>query len=189
MNYKMKVLIREEVTNDFPKISEVIISDKYREWKDINFNEWTLVNRIRESNYYINKLSLIAEVEGEIVGHIMFTPIRIIDNKTSFNSLRLAPLSIHKNYHKKGIGKQLANYGLGVAEKLNYESVIAIGHPEYFPNLGFMKASNWNIYSQKHLRNEPVFALELVENALAKVKGQIEYCPLFFDDKGNLFFC
>ncbi len=89
--------------------------------------------------------------------------------------LSLAPMSVHPNYQRKGIGSRLVREGLKQAKEKGYGSVIVVGHPEYYPRFGFNKASKFDIKVPFDAPDNAFMALELVENALQNVKGVVEY--------------
>lgn len=183
----MEILIRKETKEDYDQIREVIKSAfKAIEKSDNEFNEWTLAERIRESEYYIKDLSLVAEVDGAVVGHIMFTPMKIKGSVECYKSLDLAPVSVHADFQNQGIGKLLVRSGIEIAKGLGYKSIIVMGNPKYYQGFGFKLASNRKIYIVDNFISEYLFALELVEGGLAGVSGVVEYCPPFYNEKGEL---
>ncbi|HYE10163.1 MAG TPA: N-acetyltransferase [Patescibacteria group bacterium] len=183
----MEILIRKETQNDYDEIREIIKSAfKAIEKDDNDFNEWTLAERIRESDYYINDLSLVAEIDGKVVGHIMFTPLKIKGSNKIYESLDLAPVSVHADFQNQGIGKQLVRSGIEIAKKLGYKSLIVMGHPKYYQSFGFELASKWKIGLDNNFDSKYLFALELVEGGLDGVSGIVEYCPPFYNEKGEL---
>lgn len=182
----MNCSIRQEIPMDFNEVNEVIQSAFYREDKEIDFNEWKLVEKIRESDYYINELSLVAEMNKKVVGHILFTPMKIKNSLNTFDSLALAPISVHKDYQNKGIGKLLVQAGIKNAKELGYDSIIVMGHPNYYPKFGFELASKWKIGIDDNFTNDYLFALELYEEALSNVNGIIKYCKPFYNENGEL---
>ena len=183
----MEVKIRKENQKDYAEIKKVIkAAFEPFAARDNEFNEWNLVEKIRESEYYINDLSLVAEIDGTIVGHIMFTPMKIKGAAESYESLDLAPVSVSPEFQNRGIGKQLVRAGIEEAKKLGYKSMIVMGHPKYYQSFGFKLASNWKIGLDSNFNSEYLFALELVEGSLDGISGIVEYCPPFYDEKGEL---
>lgn len=183
----METFIRRETKEDYDKIREVIISAfKAIVERDNEFNEWTLVEKIRASSFYINELSLVAEVEGKIVGHIMFTPVKIKGSDRVYESLDLAPVSVHEDFQNRGIGKLLVSTGIEAAKKLGYKSIIVMGHPKYYQSFGFKLASDWKIGNDNNYDSKYLFALELVDGGLDGVNGIVEYCPAFYNENGEL---
>lgn len=140
--------------------------------------------RGRSSNTFIPELSLIAleKDNTKIVGHNLLSQIKINNNNQVAESLALAPVSVLPDYQNKGICKLLVQEALEEAKKLGYHSVIVLGHPEYYPEFGFKKASLWGIKAPFEVPEEALMAIELHENALDKVSGVIEYPNIFFEN-------
>lgn len=182
----MDYIIRRELLSDYDQVREVIKSAFYREGKESDLNEWTLVENIRNSKFYIEDLSLVAEFEGNVVGHILFTPMEVNDEDNSYDSLALAPVSVHKDFQNRGIGKQLVKAGIEKAKELGYKSIIVMGHPEYYIKFGFALASKYKIGTTSDYNDKYLFALELVEGELSKIRGIVKYCPPFYGDNGEL---
>lgn len=172
----LKVKIRREKTGDYSgvyTVNELAFEHK---------NESILVERLRKSEFFVPKLSLVAEIEDKIVGHILFTLLKIIDEKgVEYNSLSLAPMSVRPSFQNLGIGTALVRAGLGKASKLGFESVIVLGHEKYYPRFGFKPASTWKITCPYEVPDEVFMALELVPGALKNVSGKVQY-PEEFDE-------
>jgi len=84
-------------------------------------------------------LSLVAEVDGRIVGHIAFSPVTISDGSTNWYGL--GPVSELPEYQKKGIGKSLVNRGLFLLKDLGAQGCALVGGPNYFKRFGFRNFS------------------------------------------------
>lgn len=171
----MRSTIRPEIFEDYPHIRRV---------NDLAFgqqNESLLIERLRERPEYINELSLVADRDGIIVGHILFFPVMIENNKSQFKSLSLAPMSVIPGLQKKGIGSELVTSGLERARKLGYKSVIVLGHEKYYPRFGFVPASKWSIVSPWNVPDEAFMAIELEVGGLNGVSGTVRF-PEEFDE-------
>ncbi|ETT79283.1 GNAT family N-acetyltransferase [Bacillus mycoides] len=171
------VTIRQEQKNDYRKTEEVVqqafLNEEFSDKK-----EHELVKRIRECDAFIPELSIVA-VDEEIVGHIMLSKITIEQDGTTVDSLALAPVSVTPSHQKKGIGGKLITAALEKAKELGYESVVVLGHPEYYPKFGFKKASDWNIKAPFEVPDEVFMVIELGENALQGVEGIVQYSSAF----------
>ncbi|GKX28781.1 N-acetyltransferase [Vallitalea longa] len=176
------VIIRKENSDEYGIVNDVIKSAFFKENKISDFNEWNLVSDIRNSPYYINELSLVAEYDNKIVGHIMYTPMSIINDGNINESLALAPLSVHKDYQNKGIGSKLMTESIKKAKSLGYTSIIVLGHPKLYKKFGFIEALNYNIGLDEECNNPYLFALELEKDSLSNVKGIVKYCDPFYSD-------
>ncbi|EJP92258.1 GNAT family N-acetyltransferase [Bacillus cereus] len=171
------VTIRQEQKNDYSKTEEVV-KQAFSNEEFSDKTEHGLVKRIRKCDAFIPELSLVAVDEG-IVGHILLSKITIEQDGTSVKSLALAPVSVARGHQKKGIGGKLIVAALEKAKELGYESVVVLGHPEYYPKFDFKKASEWNIKAPFEVPDEVFMAMELRENALEGVEGIVQYSSAF----------
>jgi putative acetyltransferase len=165
----MKINIRHETINDYLGIKQV---------NDLAFgqpNEGLLVEKLRLNTNYIEKLSLVAEYNDRIIGHILFFPIKVQDDSKYHDSLALAPMSVTPEFQNKGIGGQLICKGLEIAAQLGFKSVIVLGHKDYYPRYGFVPASKWRIKAPFELPDEVFMAMELEKDGLKEVSGVVEY--------------
>lgn len=178
----MDIVIREEKNNEYAIVENVIKSAFFKEDNASDSNEWNLVSDIRNSPYYINELSLVAEHNNKIVGHIMYSPMTIVDGDNIYESLALAPLSVHEDYQNKGIGTILMKESIKKAKSLGYSSIIVLGHPKYYKRFGFIEASNYGIGLDEECDSPYLFALELKKDSLSGVKGVVKYCEPFYSD-------
>ncbi len=173
------IITRKENTFDHNWVIE--LTEKAFESLEISdHNEGKLVDKLRKAPTFIEELSLVAELNGQVVGHILFTPIIIDNGEQQFQSLVLAPVSVLPEFQKQGIGGQLFRAGHQKALELGFQSVILIGHPEYYPRFGYKPASIWGIKTQIPLPSDDVFmAVELTDGALTGVSGMVVFPPEF----------
>lgn len=90
-------------------------------------------------------ISLVAEQEGVVVGHILFTPAQIEEGPKKTKGMGLAPLAVLPEYQRKGIGSALVRFGLEELHKRGTLFVVVIGHPWFYPKFGFEKASQYGV--------------------------------------------
>lgn len=162
------MIIRRETKEDFNSIYEI----NKRAFKQEN--ESKLIERIRVSKNFIPELSLVAEENGKIVGHILFSKIAIKGEK-EYETLALAPMAVLPKFQKQGIGGKLIREGLNKARELGFDSAIVLGHKDYYPRFGFERASKWNIKCSFEVPDEAFMAIELNSGALVEKAGIVEY--------------
>jgi predicted N-acetyltransferase YhbS len=173
------ITIRKETPDDYDDVIE-LTAKAFETMPFSEGDEDKLVARLRKASGFIPELSLVAELDGQLVGHILFTPLLIKNEQDSFTSLVLGPVSVLPEFQKQGIGGQLIRAGHQRAVELGFQSVILIGHPEYYPRFGYKPASGWGIKTQIPLPSDDVFmAIELTEGALSKVSGTVIFPPEF----------
>jgi len=141
--------------------------------------EARLVDALRSTPEWIPELSLVAEDDGVIVGHVLFTRMRVRDGKAVHDALALAPVGVRPHLQNRSIGSQLIREGLERARRAGHGVVILLGHPTYYPRFGFVPAGPHGIvYTEPG--HEPAFMVaELWPGALAGVRGVVEYATPF----------
>lgn len=122
-------------------------------------------------------LSLVAVIDDRVVGHLFFSPATIEAPDRSWPALGLAPLSVLPDYQRQGIGTALLRAGLGECRQLGHERIIVLGHADYYPRFGFMRASQHGIRSEWKVPEEAFMILELRPGALTGVTGVAKYQP------------
>jgi putative acetyltransferase len=157
------VSIRHEKPEDIPLISSVLEQAFKRE------AEARLADRLRQG--CAEHLSLVADDNGTIVGHIMFTPV-LIKNDTVIQGMGLAPMAVLPSRQRRGIGTLLVKSGLQILKKKGCPFVIVLGHPDYYPRFGFQPASGVNIKSQWDGVPDAAFMiLVLDDEAMRNISG------------------
>lgn len=174
----MEIKLRQENIEDFEQVFN-IIEEAFKTEPFSDFTEQYLVERLRKSGAFIPELSIVAENEHEIIGHVLITKIKIINDANSFESLALAPVSVKPAYQNKGIGGQLILTAHAKAMALGYTSIVILGHEDYYPRFGYERASKFDIELPFEAPDENCMAIELVEGSLKEVNGMVEYAKEF----------
>lgn len=170
----MIITIRQEIESDYKAVFKIIES-AFKKTEFSDNTEQFLVERLRKSNAFIPELSLVAEVDGTIVGHILLTKIDINNKTHKVGSLALAPVSVLPSFQKKGIGSKLIKEAHRIAKQLNYQSIVVLGHPNYYPKFGYVRADNFGIELPFDVPKEYCKAIELNKDSLKNVSGMVEY--------------
>lgn len=173
------IIIRQETLEDYPWVVELT----RRAFENMPFSdgdEDQLVVNLHKSESFISELSLVAELNGQVVGHILFTPLTIENGQEHFESLVLGPVSVLPELQNLGIGSQLIEAGHQKAKELGFNSIILVGHEHYYPRFGYKTASRWGIKVPFDLPSDDVFmAVELTRDALTGCSGMVRFPAAF----------
>lgn len=165
--------IHSESLPDYAAIAEVNILAFGQE------NEAKLIEEIRGSQGYIPELSLVAEVDNVIVGHILFSYIDLIGEER-LQVLSLAPLAVLPKFQKQGIGSALVKAALEKADAIKEALIIVLGHPHFYNRFGFQPSVNYKITSPFPVP-EDVFMVKPLQNYQEKYQGKVIYPPAFVE--------
>jgi putative acetyltransferase len=127
-----KILIRDETPNDAAAITELTVA-AFEILEISSHTEQYIVEALRAAKALT--VSLVAEVDGQVVGHIAFSPITISDGTRNWYGL--GPVSVLPAYQRMGIGAALIWEGLSRLKDLGAKGCCLVGHPEYYPKFGF----------------------------------------------------
>jgi putative acetyltransferase len=123
-------------------------------------------------------ISLGAEHDGEVVGHIMFTPVTIAGHP-ELGLMGLAPMAVAPAQQREGIGSALVRQGLERCKRLGTDAVVVLGHADYYPRFGFQPASKFGLSSAYDAPDEAFMALELRHGCLEPVSGIVRFHAAF----------
>lgn len=163
------VVIREREPADDPAI---------RDLNDLAFGgtfEGGLVEELREA--FIDAVELVAVDNGMIVGHILFSALTVMVDDDAVPTLSLAPMCVHPARQRSGIGSALVETGLELARRREWQAVVVLGHPEFYPRFGFSAELASGLDAP--FEGESFMALELVPGALDGYDGLIVYPAAF----------
>ena len=155
-------------------------ADAVRRVNELAFGERTEANLVRElTAASASTLSLVAEKDGYVVGHILFSPVTIETPAGQVTAIGLAPMAVLPDQQRKGIGTRLVQEGLAELRRLGHEVVVVVGHPDYYPRFGFKRASQFGLRTEIDCPDEAFMAIELRPGALAGRGGMVRYRPDF----------
>lgn len=174
----MNVILAQEKSSDYHQVEEIIrLAFEHEEFSDKT--EHQLVANLRNGSAYIPELSLVAKINDEIIGHILFTRAQIVGENAVYPILVLAPVAVKPNYQGNGVGHKLIHQGLELALKIGFSVVSVMGHPDYYKKFGFKPANEYGVKAPFEISNEYYMLLELVPNSLNGVSGVVKYAPEF----------
>ena len=163
------MIIRQETPKDYVAVYQ-LIKESFASAKHCDGNEQDLVAALRKSTSFVPELSLVAEINGEIAGHILFTEAKI----TSETVLVLAPLSVLPKFQRQGIGSALIKAGHTIAKEMGYSYCVVLGSETYYPRFGYLPAIQFHIEVPKGIPSSNFMAICL--NSQAKpLSGTVTY--------------
>ncbi len=131
-----RIVIRNETDADAGMISEVTIA-AFKTLEISNHTEQLIIEALRAAKALT--VSLVAEMDCRVIGHIAFSPVSISDGTRNWYGL--GPVSVLPEHQRKGIGKSLVQQGLSQLKDLNAQGCCLVGHPDYYKKLGFKNIS------------------------------------------------
>lgn len=177
------LIIRPESAGDHPAIRALTI-EVFTEAFGSGEAEATLVEKLRGQEDFDPNLSLVATIEERVVGHIFFCTVRF-QHHPEVRAAALAPMSVHRNFQKRGVSSKLARQGLSNCTRRGYVAMFTQGDPGYYSRFGFELLGPKGITTP--FRSKYDLALELVPGALGGVRGPLLYPDAYdpFLEKAN----
>ncbi len=123
-------------------------------------------------------ISLVAEHEQKIIGHIMFSPVSLT-GQASAKIMGLAPMAVAPERQRSGVGSALVQAGLDHCKRLGFGAVVVLGHPEYYPRFGFAPSTRFGITSEYNAPEGAFMAIELHPGYPHGTPGTIRYHAAF----------
>lgn len=139
-------------------------------------DEARLIDRLRKADRIV--ASLVAELAGTIVGHILFTSVEL-DGVSVDAAAALGPMSVLPSHQRSGIGSQLVTDGLDACRDAGRSLVVVVGHATYYPRFGFLPARARGVECEFDVPDEAWMITELEKGALATARGTVRYAPEF----------
>jgi len=144
--------------------------------------EHYMVHSLREKDG-INELSFVAEIDGVVVGHIIYSKAYILQpTGGKVEVLNFGPLSVKPEYQKQGVGTALLKHSIECAKELGYGTILFFGRPEYYPRFGFVEAKEFKVTDCEGYNYPAFMAMELKKGYLKDVTGKFHEAPIYNDD-------
>ena len=158
--------IRNERESDYKNVEDITRKAFYNVYVP-GCMEHYLVHIMRGHEDFIPELDFVIEVDGQIVGNIMYTKAKLTDEGgTEKEIVTFGPVSILPKYQRKGYGKMLIEHSLKRAAELGYEAVVIMGSPANYVGSGFQCCRKYNICVEKEKYPAAMLVKELKPGAL-----------------------
>lgn len=162
----MMLNIRNERESDYKNVEDITRKAFYNVYVP-GCMEHYLVHIMREHEDFIPELDFVIEVDGQIVGNIMYTKAKLTDEAGAEKEIvTFGPVSILPKYQRKGYGKMLIEHSLKRAAELGYEAVVIMGSPANYVGSGFQCCRKYNICVEKEKYPAAMLVKELKPGAL-----------------------
>jgi len=148
-------------------------------------DEHLLAHRLRDSGAFVPELDIVAEVDGALVGNIMFSRAQVVGEGGPWDVLTFGPLSALPEHQGSGVGGALMRHTLAEATRLGHRVVVVYGHPDYYPRFGFVRGSVVGITAPGGMTFDALMALELVDGGLDGVRGEFHMDPAIHLDSAD----
>lgn len=138
--------------------------------------EANLVDALREQAQPL--VSLVAEDDGAIVGHILFSPVSL-SGHPALRIMGLGPMAVAPEHQRKGTGSALVRAGLERCKQRGFGAVVVLGHPAYYPRFGFSSSARFGLGCEYDVPEEVFMVVELQPGFLRGASGKVMYHAAF----------
>lgn len=160
------IKIRNEQESDFKAVETLTRKAFYNVYVP-GCMEHYLVHVMRGHEDFIPELDFVLELDGQMIGNIMYTKSRLVDEKGEEKEiLTFGPISIDPAYQRKGYGKRLIEYSFSQAEALGYDTIVIFGNPANYAGSGFVCCKKHNVCVEGGKYPTAMLVKELVPRAL-----------------------
>lgn len=169
--------IRPEKPEELAEIYN-LIERAFRTAKVTDGDEQNFADRLRAGKGYVPRLALVAEEDGKLTGHILFTRFTVRTEGGNGEILLVAPLSVAQEYRSRGVGAALMREGLRRAGEMGFQAALLVGDPAYYGRFGFRPSVECGIRNTDGIPERYVLALELVPGALKAMNGTVTFAGM-----------
>lgn len=175
---KKEILIREERESEYYD-TEWMTLRAFWNLHNPGCNEHYLVHKLRLSKDYKPELSRVAVNGDKVIGCIMYSLAKVVDEDQSHDVLTFGPLCIDPEWQGCGVGELLLEETMGIARVRGYKGIIIYGEPEYYPRFGFHTCDHYDITTPDRTNFDAFMGIELIKDGLKDVKGKFYESNVF----------
>lgn len=176
------ISLRRETPADYRAVENLTREAFWNQYKP-GCDEHYLVHILRDSAAFIPELDFVAELDGKLVGHILYTNSMIaLDAGGALPVITFGPISVLPALQKQGIGKALIAHTLGIAQQMGFPAVFIYGDPLYYSRSGFQPAEAYGIASEGNEYSAALQTVELQPGTLKHAQGRFIESPVYSID-------
>lgn len=172
--------IRMETIEDWYDV-ELMTQHAFWNKHHLGCDEHYLVHKLRGHKDYIPEISRIAVKDGKIIGCIMYSKSRIVDEDQTHDIITFGPLCVEPEWQGCGVGELLLKETMKLAADKGYKGVIIYGEPDYYPRIGFKTCDNFSITTSTGKNFDAFMGIELEEGSMKGIKGKFYESEVFND--------
>lgn len=182
----MTINLRLEIESDFDEVENLTREAFWDVYKP-GCDEHLLAHKLRKVQAFIPELDYVAELNNQIVGNIMYSKAKIVDDNGFENEvLTFGPVSVLPSLQKSGIGSKLINHTIKLSREMGYRAIVIFGNPAYYHRFGFVSAAKFGVSTSEGQNFDAFMILELFEGAISDVKGRFYEDSVFHIDEKEL---
>lgn len=173
-----QVVIRNERKSDYETVEKITREAFYNLYVP-GCIEHYLVHVMREHEDFIPELDFVLELEGNVIGNVMYTKSRLTDETgTQKDILTFGPVCVRPRYQRMGYGKMLLEHSFGKAAELGYDVIVIFGSPANYVSRGFRSCKKYQVSMENRKYPAAMMVKELVPGALAGKKWIYQESPV-----------
>jgi len=167
----LDIKLRFEEETDF-RIVENLTREAFWNVYKPGCDEHFVLHNLRKSQDFIKELDFVAELDGVIVGNIVYSKGKIVnENGMEHEVICFGPISVLPDLQGKGIGKKLIEHTSRIAKDMGFKAIVIYGHPDYYHRFGFVNAEKFDIHTADGKNFDAFMVKELSEGRLQGVAG------------------
>ncbi len=168
----IQVILRQEQEADY-KQTEFVTREAFWNYYTPKCYEHYLLHIMRNSFGFVKELDFVAEVEGNVVGNVVYTKSVILaDNGNKYEVLTLGPICVLPIFWRKGIARMLVEHTKTLAKQMGFRAIVLCGDPDIYSRMGFVASEDFYIRTADNKYFKALQVMELYDNALKGLQGR-----------------
>lgn len=174
-----KIILRQEEPKDYRAVEDMTRETFWNHFVP-GCGEHYLAHILRDAECFIPELDIVAELDGELIGNIMYTKAKIADdNGGEHEVIIFGPLTVRPAYQRQGVGRLLLEHTKALARGMGYKAVFLYGNPGYYSRVGFVPAERYGIGTPDDMYADALQCCVLQEGALEGITGRLFDDPVY----------